>query len=66
MPKGEKIWGAGNKGWAKSAPLVEIELIDLPNMVGGPLAPPVPRFRHYWHVTEEESVLRRMQGRRKV
>ena len=50
MPEGEKIWGAISNGWAEFAPLVEIGLTDLPNIVGplAPWLPPTPRFRHHW------------------
>ena len=45
MPEGEKVWGAGSKGWAdRSALMVGIGLTDLPNIGGGAVAPgpPVP------------------------
>ena len=32
MPEGEKIGGASSKGWVESAPLVGIELTDLPKI----------------------------------
>ena len=34
--KVKKFGGASSKGWAESAPLVEIGLTDLPKMGGGP------------------------------
>ena len=45
MPEGEKIGGAGSKVWAESAPLVEIGLTNLPDIlvvVPHPRTPQVP------------------------
>ena len=40
MPEGEKIVGAGSKGWAEYAPsLVGIELTDLTKIEGGTVLP---------------------------
>ena len=39
MPEGEKIGGASSKEWAESAPLVGIELTNLPD-IGGASGPP--------------------------
>ena len=59
MPEGEIFWGAGSKGCADSAPLVEVGLTDLQN-IGGATAvrfPPPPQFRHHCHVFRSERPL---------
>ena len=43
MLESEKNGGASSKGWAESAPLVEIGLTDLPKIGGGQARPPALR-----------------------